>query len=81
MIIVIITTIYFAVAVIILTSLIVLICVSMISIIVAIIVTFVTDCTMNVTIISDSGDTSISIPAPIRLPPLLLLVRVPGSAQ
>ena len=45
--------------------------------IVAIIVTLVSNCVMNVTIIT----ASISIPAPVLLSSLLLLVRVPSSAQ
>ena len=45
--------------------------------IVAIIVALVSNCIMNVTIIT----ASLSIPAPILLSSLLLLVRVPSSAQ
>ena len=45
--------------------------------IVAIIVTLVSNCIMNVTIIT----ASLSIPAPVLLSSLLLLVRVPSSAQ
>ena len=63
------------------TSFTVLVRVFMLSTIVAIIVTFITYCTMNVAIITVSGNASISIPAPTRLLSLSLLVRVPSSAQ
>ena len=57
-------------------SFIVLIHIIMITI-VAIIVTLVSNCIMNVTIIT----VSLSIPAPVLLSSLLLLVRVPSSAK
>ena len=60
-----------------LTSFIVLIRIIMISTIVAIIVTLVTNCSKNVSIVPFSVNASISIPAPIRLLSLSLLVRVP----
>ena len=53
----------------------------MINAIVAIIVTLVSSCTMNVAIFTASNNASISIPAPVLLLSLLLLVRVPSSAQ
>ena len=59
-----------------LPSFIVLIQIIMIAI-VAIIVTLVSSCIMNVTILT----ASLSIPAPVLLSSLLLLVRVPSSAQ
>ena len=64
-----------------LPSLIVLIHIIMIYTIVAIIVPLVSNCTMNVNLITDSNNASISIPAPVLLSSLLLLVRVPSSAQ
>ena len=80
MIIVILTTISITVAVVItLTSIIVLIhiIVFLISTIVAIIVAFMTDCTTNVITSTANTNASISIPAPVLLRSLLLLVRVP----
>ena len=53
----------------------------LINTIVAIIVTRVSNSIMNVTIITASNDASISIPAPVLLLSLMLLVRVPSSAQ
>ena len=53
----------------------------MIDTIVAIIVTLPSNCIMNVTIITASNSVSLSIPAPVLLLSLLLLVRVPSSAQ
>ena len=53
----------------------------MINTIVASIVTPVSNCTMNVTIITASDNASLSIPAPVLVLSLLLLVRVPSSAQ
>ena len=64
-----------------LPSFIVLIHTIMINTIVAIIVTLVSNCIMNVTIISARNNASLSIPAPVLLASLLLLVRVPSSAQ
>ena len=64
-----------------LTSNTVLIHIIRISTIVAIIVPFVISCTMNITIITASDNASMSIPAPILLLSLLLLVLVPSSAQ
>ena len=64
-----------------LPSIIVLIHIIMINTIVAIIVTLVSNCIMNVTIITASNNVSISIPAPVLLLSLLLLVRVPSNAQ
>ena len=64
-----------------LPSIIFLIHISMINTIVAIIVTLVSDCIMHVTIITASNYASISIAAPELLLSLLLLVRVPSSAQ
>ena len=82
MIIIIMTIISITVAVTItLTSFTVLIHIILVSTIVAIIVAFITNCTMNVTIFSASGNARISIPAPIRLLSLPLLVGVPSSAQ
>ena len=49
--------------------------------IVTIIVTVVSDFIMNVTIITASNNASLSIPVPVLLLSLLLLVRVPSSAQ
>ena len=49
--------------------------------IVAIIVALVSKCIMNVTIIAARNNASLSIPAPVLLLSLLLLVRVPSSAQ
>ena len=77
-----ITTISVSIAVTItLPSVIDLIHIIMINTIVAIIVTLVGNCIMNVTIITASNNASISIPAPVLLLSLLLLVRVPSSAQ
>ena len=82
MITVIITTISISVAVTIaLPSIIVLIHIIKINTIVAIIVTLVSSCVMNATIITASKNASISMPAPVLLLSLLLLVRVPSSAQ
>ena len=82
MIIVIIATISISVAVTTtLPSIIALIHISMINTIVAIIVTRVSKCIMNVTIVTASKNATISIPAPVLLLSLLLLVRVPSSAQ
>ena len=82
MITVIITTISISVAVAVtLPSFIVLIHIIMINSIVAIIVTLVSNCILNGTIITASNNASLSIPAPVLLLSLLLLVRVPGSAQ
>ena len=82
MITVIITTISISVAVTItLPSTFVLIHIIIIDSIVAIIVTLVNNCIWNVAIITASNNASISIPAPVRLLSLLLLVRVPSSAQ
>ena len=53
----------------------------MINTIVAMIVTLVSNCIMNVTIITASKKASLSIPAPVLVLSLLLLVRVPSSAQ
>ena len=53
----------------------------MMNAIVAIIVTLVSNCIMNVTTITASNNASISIPAQVLLLSLLLLVRVPSSAQ
>ena len=64
-----------------LPSIIVLIHISMINTIVAIIVTLVSNCTMNVTIITATNNASIFIPAPVLLLSLLPLVLVPSSAQ
>ena len=82
MITVIISTISISVAVTIsLPSFIVLIHTILINTIVAIIVTLVSNCIMNVTIFTASNNASLSIPAPVLLLSLLLLVRVPSSAQ
>ena len=82
MITVMITTISVSVAVTItLHSIIVLIHIIMLNTIVGIIVTLVSHCIMNVTIITASNNASISIPAPVLLLSLLLLVRLPSSAQ
>ena len=59
---------------------IVLIHIIMINTIVAIIATLVCNCIMNVTIIK-SNNASLFIAAPVLLSSLLLLVRVPSSAQ
>ena len=64
-----------------LPSFIVLIHIIMINTIVAFIVTLVSDCSMNGTIITASNSASLSIPAPVLLLSLLHLVRVPSSAQ
>ena len=64
-----------------LPSFIVLIHICMIITILAIIVTLVSNCIMNVTIITASKNASLSIPAPVLLSSLLLVVRVPSSAQ
>ena len=53
----------------------------MINTIVAIMVTFVSNCNMNVIIITASNNASLSIPAPVLLSSLLLFVRVPSSAE
>ena len=53
----------------------------MINTIVAIIVTLVSYCIMNVAVITASNNASLSIPALVLLLSLLLLVRVPSSAQ
>ena len=53
----------------------------MINTIVAITVTRVSNCIMNDTIITASNNATLSIPAPVLLFSLLLLVRVPSSAQ
>ena len=53
----------------------------MINTIGAIIVKLVSNCIMNVTIFTASNDASLSIPAPVLVSSLLLLVRVPSSAQ
>ena len=82
MITVVITTISMSVAVTItLPSIIVLMHISMIYTIVAIIVTPVSNCIMNVTIFTVRNNASISIPAPVLSLSLLLLVRLPSSAQ
>ena len=82
MIIAIIATISIAVAVTITrTRFTVLIHIIVVGAIVAIIVTFVTSCTMNFTIITAGGNATISIPAPTRLLSLSLSVRVPSNAQ
>ena len=64
-----------------LPSVIVLIHIIMINTIVAIIVKLVSNCIMNVTIVTASNNASKSIPAQVLLFSLLLLVRVPSSAQ
>ena len=64
-----------------LPSFIVLIHIIMMNTIGAIILTLVGNCILNVTIITASNDASLSIPAPVFLSSLLLLVRVPSSAQ
>ena len=64
-----------------LPSIIVLIHIILINTIVAIIVTIVRNCIMNVTIITASNNAGISIPAPVLLLSLLLLVQVPSCAQ
>ena len=64
-----------------LPSIIVPIHTSMINTIVAIVVTLASNCIMNVTVITANNNASISIPAPVFLSSLLLLVRVPSSAQ
>ena len=82
MITVIISTISISVAVTItLPRFIVLIHTVMINTIVVIIVTLVSNCIMNVTVITASNNASLSIPAPVLLLSLLVLVRVPSSAQ
>ena len=82
MITVIITIISISVAVTItLPSIIVPIHIIMMNAIVAITVTLVSNCIMNVTIIAASNNASLSIPAPVLLLSLLLLVRVPSRAQ
>ena len=82
MITVIITTISISVAVTItLPSFIVLIHIIVINTIVAITVTLVSNCILKFTIIAASNNASLSIPAPVLLSSLLLLVRVPSSAQ
>ena len=53
----------------------------MLDTIVALIVTLVGTCIMNVTIVIASNNASISVPAPVLLLSLLLLVQVPSSAQ
>ena len=53
----------------------------MIDTIVAIIVILVDNCIMNFTSITASNSANISIPAPVLLSSLLLLVQVPSSAQ
>ena len=53
----------------------------MMNTIVAIIVTLVSNCIMNVTTITASNNANISIPAPVLLLSLLLLVLVPSSAH
>ena len=81
MITVIFTTISISVAVTIaLPNIIVVVHTIMINTIVAITVTLVSNCIMNVTIINASN-ASISIPAPVLLLSLLLLVRVPSTAH
>ena len=76
------TTVFISVAVAItLPSFVVLIHMIMINTIVAIIVTLVSNCIMNVTIIAASNNAGLSIPARVLLSSLLLLVRVPSSAQ
>ena len=62
-------------------SIILLILNTMIDTIATVIVTLVSNCTMNVTILNASNNASISIPAPVLLLSLLLLVRVPSTAQ
>ena len=63
-------------------SFIVRIHINMINTIDAIIVTLVSNCIiMNVTIVTASNNASLSIPAPVLLLSLLLLVRVPSNAQ
>ena len=64
-----------------LPSFIVLIHDIMINTIVTIIVRLVSNCIMNVTSITASSIASLSIPAPVLLLSLLLLVRVLSSAQ
>ena len=82
MIIVIRTTISISVAVTItLPSIVVLIHIIMMNAVVAIIVTLVGNCIMNVIIITAGKNASISILAPVLLLSLLLLVRVPSSAH
>ena len=82
MITVIITTIAISVAVTnTLPSIIVRIHIIMMNTIVAIIVALVSNCIMHVTSITASSNANISIPAAVLLLSLLLLVRVPSSAQ
>ena len=83
MITVIITTISISVAVTIaLPSIVVFIhIIIVITTIVAIIVTLASNCIMNVAVFTASNIASISKPAPVLLLSLLLLVRVPSSAQ
>ena len=64
-----------------LPSIIVLIHIAMLNTSVDIIVTRVSTCIMNVTILTASNDATISILTPVLLLSLLLLVRVPSSAQ
>ena len=79
---VVVTTISISVAVTItLPSFIVLIHTILINTIVAIIVTLVSNCIMDVTSITASNRASLSIPAAVLLLSLLHLVRVPSSAQ